>query len=362
MNGRAVFLSGTAAHFLPHPSYPTDLHTRAVLHIEMRKAKIIGTGLYAPDRVIPNAHFNEMYQQDVDAFLRENRNIFERRYMTEGQTTSDLAAEAGRRAIENAGLRPEDIQLVVVATDTPDFLSPSTAAIVQHKVGATGAGSFDVNTACAGFATALDIGSKYIGADARYRYVLVIGAYGMSRFLDFRDRNVATLFADGAGAAVLTPSNDESGVLASRLWSDGQYSDYMGLYVGGAATPPTEVLVHDQQHLLQFRKKFPKTFNFDLWTGVIEELCDDLGITPHDVDRYFFTQINILTIREVLTHFDLPEHKTHYIMDRYGYTGSAAIPMALADAHAVGKLQRGELVFIVTSGGGAAMAALALRW
>ncbi|MBL7977688.1 MAG: ketoacyl-ACP synthase III [Bacteroidetes Order II. Incertae sedis bacterium] len=328
----------------------------------MRKAKIIGTGLYAPERVIPNTFFNDLYQQDVDAFLRENRHIFERRYMTDEQTTSDLAAEAGRRAIQNAGLQPQDIQLVVVATDTPDFLSPSTAAIVQHKIGATGAGSFDINTACAGFATALDIGSKYIGADPRYQYVLVIGAYGMSRFLDFRDRNVATLFADGAGAVVLTPSEDESGVLASRLWSDGQYNDYMGLYVGGAATPPTEVLIHEQQHLLQFRKKFPKTFNFDLWTGVIQALCAELGITTQEVDRYFFTQINILTIREVLGHFAIPETKTHYIMDRYGYTGSAAIPMALADANAAGKLRRGDLIFIVTSGGGAAMAALALRW
>ncbi|HCR48302.1 MAG TPA: ketoacyl-ACP synthase III [Rhodothermales bacterium] len=328
----------------------------------MRKAKIIGTGLYAPKRVIPNAYFNDLYQQDVDAFLRENRNIFERRYMTEGQTTSDLAAEAGLRAIENAGLQPQDIQLVVVATDTPDFLSPSTAAIVQHKIGATGAGSFDVNTACAGFATALDIGSKYIGADPHYQYVLVIGAYGMSRFLDFRDRNVSTLFADGAGAAVLMPSNDGSGIRASRLWSDGQYNDYMGLYVGGAAMPPTEALIHEQQHLLQFRKKFPKTFNFDLWTGVIQELCIELDIVPQEVDRYFFTQINILTIREVLGHFEIPETKTHYIMDRYGYTGSAAIPMALADANEVGKLRRGDWVFIITSGGGAAMAALALRW
>lgn len=327
-----------------------------------RAAQIIGTGLYAPENVVPNTYFNDLYGEDVDTFLRTQRNILERRYMTEGQTTSDLAAEAGRRAITNAGLKPEDIQLVIVTTDTPDYLSPSTAAIVQHKIGATGAGSFDMNTACAGFTTALDIAGKYLTADAQYRHILVIGAYGMSRFIDFRERNVATLFADGAGAVVVSATEDGRGIQTSKLWSDGQYADYMGLYVGAAAQPPTFDLIENKQHLLQFRKKFPKTFNFDLWTSVIQELCDRLEVFPQEVDHYFFTQINIQTIREVLGHFGLSEAKTHYIMDRYGYTGSAAVPMALADANAQGKLKKGDLVMLVTSGGGAAMAAMALKW
>lgn len=332
----------------------------------MRRAQIIGTGLYAPEKVISNQYFNDLYGEDVDSFLRKNRNIHERRYMIEGQVTSDLAAEAGRKALEQAGIQATDLDLVIVATDTPDYLSPSTAAVTQYKLGATHAGTFDINSACAGFTTALDIGSKYIASDSasdpQYRYVLVIGAYGMSRYIDFSVRNVATLFADGAGAVVLQATEDEMGVLTSKLATDGQYHDYMGLYVGGTSAVPTVECIQKGEHLLQFRKKFPADFNMRLWTDVIQSMADRLKVTLDEVDHFFFTQINILTIREVLDALQIPESKTHYIMDRYGYTGSAALPMVMADAQAQNKLKKGDLVFLITSGGGASMAAMALRW
>jgi 3-oxoacyl-[acyl-carrier-protein] synthase-3 len=334
--------------------------------IIMRRAQIIGTGLYAPEKVISNQYFNDLYGEDVDSFLRKNRNIHERRYMIEGQVTSDLAAEAGRKALEQAGIQATDLDLVIVATDTPDYLSPSTAAVTQYKLGATHAGTFDINSACAGFTTALDIGSKYIASDSasdpQYRYVLVIGAYGMSRYIDFSVRNVATLFADGAGAVVLQATEDEMGVLTSKLATDGQYHDYMGLYVGGTSAVPTVECIQKGEHLLQFRKKFPADFNMRLWTDVIQSMADRLKVTLDEVDHFFFTQINILTIREVLDALQIPESKTHYIMDRYGYTGSAALPMVMADAQAQNKLKKGDLVFLITSGGGASMAAMALRW
>jgi 3-oxoacyl-[acyl-carrier-protein] synthase-3 len=338
----------------------------------MQTASIIGTGLYAPERVVSNEYFNELYGEDVDSFLRARRNIEERRYAAEGQATSDLAAEASQAALADAGIDAADIDLIVVSTDTPDYLSPSTAAVLQQKLGAVNAATFDLNTACAGFVTALDTARKFVEADPEYEHVLVVGAYLMSRFIDYEQKNVASLFADGSGAAVLKgsaagdPSSDVAGILTSKLKSEGQYAEYMGIYTGGAAAPISPNTSGDgapeRIQKLEFRKKFPDGFNPDHWTRLVQELCDELNVTPQDVDRYLFTQINIESIRETLDRLDLPEEKTHNVMDRFGYTGNACIAMALADANAQGKLSDGDLVFLIASGGGAAIAGMALRW
>ncbi len=327
----------------------------------MSRAQIIGTGLYAPERVVTNGYFDRLYGEDVDDFLRARRNITERRYADEDEATSDLATEAAHQALGKAGIGVEDVDLIIVSTDTPDFLSPSTAAVVQSKLGARKAATFDLNTACAGYVTALDVARKFVEADgARYRHVLVIGAYLMSRFIDFEQKNTASLFADGAGAAVLRASDGEAGILASRLKSEGQFYGNMGIYTGGTAAPITEANGRIQQ--LEFRKKFPDGFNPDHWTTLVHELSGELGVTPSDVDRYFFTQINVESIWETLSRLGLPREKAHNVMDRFGYTGNACIAMALADADAQGKLQRGDLVFLIASGGGAAIAGMALRW
>src|SRR5690606_810135 len=154
------------------------------------------------------------------------------------QSTSDLALEAAKNALKQAHIQAKDLNLIIVATDTPDYISPSTAAIIQYKLGATNAGVFDLNTACAGFVTALDVANKYIVSDSSYNKILVIGAYGMSRFLNWDDYKIASMFADGAGAVVVSSTN-EPGVLASELYADGQYYDYMGVYAGGTAKPLT---------------------------------------------------------------------------------------------------------------------------
>jgi len=333
----------------------------------MPSASIIGTGLYAPEKVVPNEYFNELYGEDVDGFLRERRNIKERRYAADDQATSDLAAEAARQAITNAGIEPADLDLIVVSTDTPDYLSPSTAAVLQGKIGATQAATFDLNTACAGFVTALDTARKFIEADPSYEHVLVVGAYLMSRFIDYDQKNVASLFADGSGAAVLRATDTpDRGILSSKLKSEGQYAEYMGVYEGGAAAPISPNVSGDgaaeRTQKLSFRKKFPDGFNPDHWTRLARELCDALQVTPQDVDRYFFTQINIENIRETLRRLDLPEDRAHNVMDRFGYTGNACIAMALADADAKDLLSDGDLVFLIASGGGAAIAGMALRW
>jgi len=326
----------------------------------MRRATIAGTGLYAPERVVPNSYFDELYGEDVDSFLRENRNILERRYAADDQATSDLAVEAARDALEDAGVEPDDVDLLLVSTDTPDQISPSTAAVVQDKLEARNAGTFDINTACAGFVTALDTGRKFLESDDQYETVLVIGAYLMSRFIDYDQKNVASLFADGAGAAVLRPATGDDGILTSTLISKGEYHDYMGVYEGGTACPISDGDGRTQK--LAFRKDFPDGFNPDHWTDLVTTLTDRLEVTPQDVDRYFFTQINILSIRETLDRLDLPHERAHNVMDRFGYTGNACVAMALADAVDEGLLSPGDLVVMIASGGGAALAGMALRW
>jgi 3-oxoacyl-[acyl-carrier-protein] synthase-3 len=332
----------------------------------MRRAQIFGTGLYAPERVVPNAYFDELYGEDVSSFLVEHRNIRERRYASSDQATSDLVVEAARDALRRSGTRPESLDLIVVATDTPDYLSPSTAAVVQHKLGATGAGTFDLNTACAGFVTALDVANKYVAADdpgrPQYRRVLVAGAYLMSRFIDYRHKNTASLFADGAGAVVVGPASGEAGVLASDLETRGEFAEHMGIYVGGAAAPADAERVAAQEQLLQFREKFPPEFNREAWSAVARRLADRVGVRVDDVDHWVFTQINVGSIGEAMEALGQPMDRAVLVMDRYGYTGSACVPMALADADAQGRFQPGDLLFLIASGGGAAIAGLALRW
>lgn len=328
----------------------------------MRKATIAGTGFYAPEKIVNNSYFNDYYKKDIDTFLRTQRNILKRHWMNENQATSDLVIPAAEEAMKIAGITAKDLDLIIVSTDTPDYLSPSTASVVQHKLGANKAGTFDINTACAGFVTAVDLASKYIMADENYQNILVVGAYGMSKFLNMDDFRISSLFADGAGAAVIQPAKDTQGILASTLYTDGQYHDYMGVYAGGTYMPVNEDVIHKKKHLLDFAKKIPIETNGIHWPRLTHLLLNRLGKTPQDISHFFFTQININSIHEALDRLELPHSKSHNIMDRFGYTGSAAIGMALADAAREHKLKKGDLVFMLGSGGGLSMAALAMEW
>lgn len=333
----------------------------------MTRATIAGTGLYAPEKVIANDYFDKMYNRDMTKFLVEQRNIFTRHFMSENQATSDLIVPAAEEAMKNAGVKPEDINLLIVSTDTPDYISPSTAAVVAHKMGLTKAGTFDINTACAGFATATDIASKYIMADERYDNILVVGAYGMTKFFDWSDYKVTSVFADGAGAAVIqrapaAKDGQEYGILASQLYTDGQYHDYMGIYAGGTFCPVTEEVMKERKHQLQFVKRIPPETNGIHWPRLTHTILDRINAKVDDVKHFFFTQININSIVETMDKLGAPQSKAHNIMDRYGYTGSACIPMAMADAARAHKLKKGDLVMVLGSGGGMSMAAMAMRW
>ncbi len=329
----------------------------------MRHAQILSTGSYVPERVVTNAEIDEILGEPTSDWLIENVGIRERRWMTPDQTTSDLVVEASRRALERAGVGPEALDLIILSTDTPDYLSPGTSVVVQHKLGAVNAGCWDVNSACAGWVTALDQGARYIMTEPTMRYILVAGGYGMSRFLDLADKRTANLFADGAGAVVLG-AGDEPGFLASQFLARGEYHDALGIYTGGAFRPCTpENLEQYGPPRVQFVKKFPKTFNTEYWPRLIQAALDKAGLTVNDVSLFLFTQLNLRTIELMMQILGQPMEKTHWVMDRWGYTGSPCVAMALDDAIAQGKGPHpGDIVLFCTSGGGISMAASVWRW
>lgn len=329
----------------------------------MRTISITGTGMYAPERVIKNSYFDELYKKDIGTFLQKSRNISERRWMTPEQTTSDLIVPAAEEAMRTAGITAKDLDLIIVATDTPDYLSPSTASVVSHKLQALKAGTFDINTACAGFVTALEVGQKMMKTDNQFKYVLVVGAYAMSKWLNFDDYKIASLFADGAGAAILTdaPAGTQ-GFLASTFYTDAQYHDYMGIYAGGSYKPVTHDVIEKKEHLLAFPKRIPPETNGIHWPRLTNIILDKIQKRPEDIKHFFMTQFNVQSIYETMDTLKLPHEKAHYIMDRYGYTGSASIGMCMADAARAHKVKKGDLVLMLGSGGGMSMVAIAMEW
>lgn len=328
----------------------------------MREAVITGTGLHVPERVLTNADLSRMLGEDIDDFVSNTLGIRERRVCGPDESTADLAEAAARRAMEDAGVAPGEVDLLIVSTDTPEYISPATSSVLHARLGLWNAGTFDVNAACAGFVTALDVAWKFVRADERYRKVLVVAVYAMSKFVDYGDKKTSTIFADGAGAVVVEPS-DEPGILASELFADGRYAHGMGIFAGGTREPITSgVLAENYRNRLRFVEKYPPEVNETGWPRIVRSVLSRIGCAPDDVDQWMWTQVNLSTIRTVMAGLGQPMERAHTIMNRFGYTGSACLPMALADAHRAGKLDSGDLVVLTGSGAGLAMGCLALRW
>jgi 3-oxoacyl-[acyl-carrier-protein] synthase-3 len=329
----------------------------------MTYARIIGTGSYVPEKVLTNADLSRMLGEDIDEFVSNVLGIRERHVCGEDESTADLAAGAARRALESAGVGAEDLDLVVLATDTPEYISPATSVVVQHRLGAKRAGTFDLNCACAGFVTAVDAASKYVIADPSYRHVLVVGAYAMSKYLDWTDKKTATIFADGAGAVLLRADEERPGFLASKLVAEGSYHDHMGIYAGGTRIPVTEnVLREGVWQKLRFAKKYPAEVNTEGWPAIVKDVLAKAKLTQDDVSLFLFTQVNLSTIKIVMEKMGLPWERTHTVMGKWGYTGSACIPMVLDDAVREGKLKPGDNFVMCASGGGLNMACAAFKW
>ena len=324
---------------------------------------IIGTGIYVPEKIVTNDDLSRILGEDINDFVTQVLGIHERHVCAPNESTADLATHASRQALEAARIDASELDLIILATDTPEQLSPATSVVVQHRLGAVNAGTFDVNCACAGFVTALDTASKFVIADSSYRNVLVVGAYAITKYLDWHDKKTATIFADGAGALVLQANHDRPGFLAGKLYADGSFHDHMGIYAGGTHLPITsEVIDEGVWTKVRFAKKYPAEVNTEGWPAIVRQVLDKAQLKLGDVKLFLFTQVNLKTIKEVMEKLELPMDRTHTIMQKWGYTGSACIPMVLHDAVSAGKLARGDNVIMCASGGGLNMACVAFKW
>ena len=329
----------------------------------MNNAKIIGTGVYVPEKVVTNEDLSRMLGEDITEFVTQNLGIYERHIAADDESAADLAERAAKNALADAGISAEDLDLVIVATDTGEYISPATSVVVQHRIGAKNAGTFDTNCACAGFVTAFDIAAKYIKADENYRHVLVVGVYAMSKFLDWTEKKTATIFADGAGAIVLKATNEDTGALGSKLEAFGEYFDSLGILAGGSKMPITkDVIDEGYYNKVRFAKKVPPEVNIEGWQRIVRQVVDRAGLALDDVSLFLWTQVNLSTIKIVMEAMEIEWDRTHTIMQKWGYTGSACIPMVLHDAIQSGKLERGDNFVMCASGGGVNMAAMVFRY
>lgn len=323
------------------------------------RACIAGTGSYVPERVLTNADLERMVATS-DAWIVERTGIRERRIAAPGEAASDLGAKAAERALEAAGIAAADLDLILVATCTGDSPLPSTACMIQHRLGARRAAACDLSAACCGFVYALGVGDAYIRTGSRH--VLVVGTEVMSMLTDWTDRNTCVLFGDGAGAAVLSPSEGDRGMLSSHLHADGTLWDLICVPGGGSRLPPSEkLLAEGQQHI---KMKGNETFKVAVKT--LEEAAREAlaanNLTVEDLDLYVPHQANIRIIKAVVTRLGLPMEKVVLNMDRYGNTSAASIPLALDEAVRGGRVKAGNLVMLEAFGAGLTWASAVIRW
>ncbi|PYM90871.1 MAG: 3-oxoacyl-ACP synthase [Candidatus Rokuibacteriota bacterium] len=326
----------------------------------MTRARITGVGAYAPKRILSNADLEKMVETS-DEWIVQRSGIRERRIADESEATSDLAVRAAQQALERANLVPEDIEFITVGTTTPDMIFPSVGNIVQHRLGCRRAGSVDLLAACAGSVYSLAMGAQFIET-GKYRRVLCIGAETLSRITDFTDRDTCVLLADAAGAAVLEPSDDERGLIDFDLYSDGQYWELLYMPGGGSRNPATKETVEARMHYAKMRGNEVFKVAVRLFVECAERILGRNGFTSADVDLFIPHQANLRIIEAAAKRVNLPMERVFVNVDRYGNTGAASVYVALEEAVATGRLQRGDLVLLVAFGGGFSWGAALVRW
>lgn len=322
-----------------------------------RYATIIGTGRHLPPIERTNAEMRAKFGEVIDKF--ENATGITRRfYAPDDWATSDLALAAAQDAMADAGVRPEQLDMIMLGTDSPDYTTPATSVVLQHKLGAANAGSFDIGCACASFPTGLIQAAGMIATNPYMKYILVVGAYMMHKLSDWENDPVSFYYGDGAGAAVLTAS-DRPGFVSSAFFADGSYHKNWGIYAGGTYEPATVENVQAGRTQVRFITPFPATVNNEGWPKRMRELAAHGNFDLQEVDIAIFTQVRLKSIELVMEDLGLPLERAHWIMDRWGYTGSACLPMCFDEARKVGKVKPGDLVTFVGSGVGYNQAAAA---
>lgn len=321
---------------------------------------IVSTGLYVPGEPIDNAELMRLAGIEFDAQRTEEKLGIARRHIAHlrgiDETSADFAEKAARAAIERARIDPDEIGLFLVASDTPEYISPATSMLLQGRIqgGQRPCGTFDLNASCSSFVAALHTAQALLKADRAIRYACVVGLYNMPAYVRAGDVFGYSIFADGAAAFIM---EDGDGYLGGQLLSDGTQYDYVGVYSGGTRQPVTAERLASGQYGLELLKRLPGDRNVKLWPDMVDALLASIGRSRDQIDHYLFTQINKSVIHEVMSILGQPISKTTTVMDRYGYTGSACIPMAFHTAVTEGRITRGDTVMAVASGAGLAVAA-----
>ncbi|MBN1691421.1 MAG: ketoacyl-ACP synthase III [Dehalococcoidia bacterium] len=333
-----------------------------------RYAKVKGSGIYLPQKRITNAELGEQIGYDVEKYLG-SKGIKVRFQAGPDESTSAMSVRAAQNALNKANMKAEDLDFIILATDTPDYITPPTSPIIQHNLGAKNCGVFDINDACADETIALALGSQFIMLDPEINNVMVIGTYGMTRWLDWGpyensvSKVLATLFSDGSAAIILTKS-DEPGYMVNKTVSEGEYWDTYGIYIGTANPPTAKALEHKKQYLgfHPNRHKVPSDYNVVRWPRMIRETCRKGSIAVQDINMVLMNQVEYDSIELTMKELGLPMSRTHWIADRLGYAGSASALMALHEVMEQNKLRKGDHLMLCTSGAGFVLATTLFRW
>lgn len=325
----------------------------------MKYAQIAGCGMYVPSRVVSNQRFVEMGLDTTDEWIATRTGIRQRRLVGAGEATSDLATKAAVQALKSADMNAAELDLVVVATCTPDYPMPSTASLVQDRIGAKNAGAMDVNAACAGFTYALSTSAAQIES-GRAKRILIVGADELSIHLDWKDRSTCVLFGDGAGAVVLQASK-EPGILASTMGSDGSGAELLMIKAGGSRVRQNGHLPNGDQYL---RMNGPQIYRWavQMMSKAAEKVISASGLKPGEIDLFIPHQANMRIIEATAKKLGLPLDKVFCNVEDYGNTSAASIPIAITEAVAQGRLKAGDNVVLASFGAGLSWSALAMRW
>ena len=324
------------------------------------KSRITGTGSYTPEQVLSNSDLEKKVDTS-DKWIVERTGIRERRTAKTGQCNSDLCMEASTRALQAAGIKPRELDIIIVATMTGDMPMPSTAAFLQHKLGAKNAGAFDVNAACSGFLYGLSVADNFIRGGT-CRKVLLVGGEVMSRFLDWEDRTTCVLFGDGAGAVVLEPTKGKRGILSTHLHTDGTLWDYICLPGGGSNIPPSSQSIKNRMHFVKMKGN--ETFKVAVRT--LEKLAlstlEENGVDPSELAMLIPHQANLRIIQATAQRLNLPMSRVAVNLEKYGNTSSASIPIALDEVVREGRIKNGDYVLLEAFGSGLTWASALIKW
>ena len=325
----------------------------------VRNVKIIGTGSYVPEKIITNEELEKMVPTN-SKWIEENLGIKERRIAAKNEATSDLAAKAGAQAITDSGLSKNDIDLIIVATATPDRLAPSTAAIVQDKLHTYNAVAFDIAAVCSGFLYGMSVATQFVAAGV-YDNVLVIGADTFSRIVDWTRRD-AVFFGDGAGAAVISHGNVNEGFLALRLYTDGRGKFNYTVPAGGSEMPASEDTISKGLHFFQMNGRAVYETGTEVLPRAIMQVLKDTGLSIHDIDYLIPHQPSIKILQKTAEILDLPWEKVMTNMDKYANTSGGTIPILLDEVKKAGKLKKGNNILFAAVGSGWTYGAAILKW